>query len=86
MVNPKNLKFIDASEIPPTKRQTVWDEIFDAIEPGKAVIIDEEEANPSTIRQALSSRQKKGLYKNYRITQRGSPGYRKTYVIHEKLE
>lgn len=86
MVDPKNLKIINASEVPSTRRKTVWDEVFDSIEPGKAVVIDEKDANPSTIRQALSTRQKKGLYRNFRITQRGSPGSRKTYVVHEKVE
>ncbi len=77
LVNLKNLKIIDASEVPSAKRISVWDEVFDAIKPGKALILEGEEAKPATIRQALSSRQKKGLYLNYKITQRSSSGSKK---------
>ena len=82
-LDPKNLSIIDASEIPTIRRKTVWDRVFDSIEAGKAAVIDEEDASPSTIRQALRIRQEKGLYPNFRITQRGRRGSIKTYVVHE---
>jgi len=85
-LDPKNLKIIDASDVPTGRKRTVWDDVFDAISEGKAVVLDGSEINHSNVRQALRSRQKKGLYQNYRVTTKGSQGSITIYIIHDKLE
>jgi len=81
-----NLKIIDASEVPAGMRRTKWDEVFDVIKEGKALVLDPTKVSHTSVRQALRKRQEKGLYKNYYVSMKGPKGAKKIYVVHNQRE
>lgn len=77
------LERIPVSEVP-YKKQTKWDEVFKSIVKGEAIVIPEELALPTSVRQALTRRQKRGQFNHLQIISRGQKGQRKTYIIYPK--
>ncbi len=73
---------INASDVPPARKKTVWDDLFDSISDGQAAVLDGSQVNHSSVRQALRSRQKKGIYQNYKVTTRKEKGSTKIYIVH----
>ena len=77
------LERIPEDEVP-YKKRTKWDEIFESIPKGEAVVFPEQIAHPTSVRQALNRRQKQGKYTELQIISRGRKGQRKTYLINPK--
>ena len=72
---------IPANEVPGLRTRFKWDEVFESIPKDMAIIIPKEEVHNSTIRAALSARQKKGEFKNLKVVSRKVGGVTKTYVL-----
>ena len=79
----EKLERITEEEVP-YKKRTKWDDLFESIPMGNAVVIPEEMAHPTSVRQALTRRQKQGRFERLKIISRGRIGQRKTYLINPK--
>lgn len=77
------LERIPEGEVP-FKKRTKWDKIFESIPKGEAVVIPEEMAHPTSVRQALARRQRQGRFNELQILSRGRRGQRKTYIVNPK--
>lgn len=79
----RKYEVIPVNEVPDLERRAreKWNEIFESIPKDMAIIIPKEEAHNTTIRAALSARQKRGEFKNLKIVSRKVGGVTKTYVL-----
>ena len=76
--------YIDIDKVPDVRRRALWDEIFDSISPGKALVVREGEKGFHSIRPALRDRQKRGLYKDYYVTSRKDKESKVIYVARKR--
>jgi len=72
---------IPVTEVPGLRSTYKWDEVFESIPKDMAMIIPKEEVHNSTVRAALSARQKRGVFKNLKVVTRSVGGVTKTYVL-----
>ena len=82
----KDLKLIDAKDVPKAKMYSVWAEILNSIPEGKALDIPHEVINQGTVRAALSKRHRLGKYKHIRFSYRTINGKKIGYLINSEDE
>lgn len=75
-----NLKFIPADKVP-LRKETKWDEIFNRIPAGSALVISDQQTNIDSLVGALHRRQRRRLFKHLRAVTRGKKGNRTAYII-----
>ena len=81
-IKTEDLRFVDEQEVPEISVRTQWEEIFGKIPRGKALVLQHEQAAPSTVRTALKRHQKKGKFKNLFLTTRKVEGNKYvSYVV-----
>lgn len=90
-IDVKDMKFIDAGDVPPVRGQGTnldkWDKILGDIPPGMALVIPPgmRGFHPTTCGSALRRRHKKGLFMNYQVFVKGSnEGDKTVYLINHK--
>jgi len=77
-----NYEMIDESEVPEkSTKSSKYKKLFEGIPKGKAVVINEEQANLLGVRQALRSMQRRGKFRNIKATQRTTNGKVTLYII-----
>lgn len=83
----EDLRFVDAEDVPKIVVRTPWEEVFSKIPLGKALVLQHEQASPSTVRTALKRYQKEGKYRNlYMTTRKVAKGKYVTYVVNAMKE
>jgi hypothetical protein len=85
MVNWKTIKkeFIPANQVPlghGAQNPAQWNELFSSIPKEQALVLHEPEVSAGTIRNALLRMQKKGKFKNLKISTKGIHGKATIYV------
>lgn len=74
-------EYIAANDVPTGRgSQSPWDEIFAEIPSGQALVLHEPQVNSGTVGQALRSRQRKGKFKNLKISTKGRHGTATIYI------
>lgn len=83
-----NLKIVDSSEVPVGRiKVTKWQQIFNSIPPGKALVVTEDEVSFVALRCSLYDLQRKGQFKKLRARKiRELDGSFKMYVVNEAKE
>jgi len=74
------LKIIAETDVPPCRRKTAWDEIFNSLPVGKAFVISESIVSYASVHQALAKRQKRGEFAGFYIVKSGP----NTYLVNPK--
>ena len=77
----QNLRFVPISNLPTIRRKTQWEEIFEQIPKGQALVLTDEEASPETVRSALRRYQKKGKFTHLEGTTRKVNGEKVVYIL-----
>lgn len=78
-------EYIPEAEVPTERlRGTDWDTVFGNIPEDQALVVKEPEVCLSTIRIALSRKQKEGKFKNYRVISKGRHGVGTIYIVNIK--
>lgn len=82
-IDVKTVKRIPASQVPPpVVRKTPWEPLFRSIANGEAIVIQSDEAAPSTVREALKRLQAKGKFTTlYATTRKAGENKYVTYVV-----
>jgi len=79
-------EYIDEEKIPqPLRKRLDWNKVFRSIPVGKARIIRPDEAHYTTVRQALTRLQAKGMFPHFRVMTRKIGNRRICYVINTHL-
>jgi len=79
-----DIKFIPKGQVPKKEKRTRWDEIFKAIPKGQAAVFTESQVSPSSARQALQRRRRKGLYQHLSVIIEGKKRQRTIYIVNNE--
>lgn len=78
------IKFIPKEQVPRKEKRTKWGNIFQAIPKGQAAVFTEYQISPSSARQALKRRQRRGLFPHLNIIIEGRKGERTVYIVNNE--
>ena len=82
-----NLNIISADEVPPKSRvHTPYRELLKRIGKGQALILTEAEVSLETASAAVRRLQRRGEFRDFKVTRRTINGEKKLYIIHENKE
>lgn len=74
-------EYISSGDVPAGHgAQSHWDEIFNEIPKGQALVLHEPEVNAGTFRQALQRMHRHGKFKNLRMSTKGIHGTATIYI------
>ena len=85
--NIKNIKIIPASEVPPPSRvRSPYRQLLLKIGKGQAVYLTPNQVSLATAAAAIRNLQKRGEFKDFKVTRRTVDGEKRLYIINEGFD